>query len=35
LIAVMLTVVVCAVLRLLEPDPSLSTQVTVRVRFEP
>ena len=35
LIAVMLMVVVAAVLRLLEPEPSLSTQVTVRVGLEP
>ena len=35
LIAVMLTVVVCAVERLNEPAPSLSTQVMVRVGVEP
>ena len=35
LIAVMLMVSVCAVLRLNEPEPSLSTQVTVRVLLEP
>src|SRR5262249_36567924 len=35
LIAVMLTVSVRVVLRLNEPAPSLSTQVTVRVGFEP
>src|SRR5580700_10488043 len=35
LMLVMLTVLVTAVLRLLEPEPSLSTQVTVRVGFEP
>jgi hypothetical protein len=35
LMLVMLTVLVTAVLRLNEPEPSLSTQVTVRVGFEP
>src|ERR1700693_5711641 len=35
LIGVMLTVVVATVLRLLEPWPSLSIQVTVRVGSEP
>ena len=32
---VMATVVVATLLRLNEPEPSLSTQVTVRVGFEP
>src|SRR5205807_3966813 len=35
LTAVRLTVSVCVVLRLNDPEPSLSTQVTVRVVLEP